>query len=189
MERKRRLFLSAFTLVAFSAFAATPTSQVKANDDQDESIVGTWMGSLSLDNSPFPPITELPSFSRGGTVAGTNSFSHNCQNPFPVLTVEIGDYFGSWAAMAGSNKIAITLKRLLFACTNTPVAIYYQSFPGQNVGILSVQAVGTVQHTKKGDTLTGPVTFQLTNLFDEVVFAGSGTASFNRVEIEPLATR
>jgi len=189
MQRQWGLFASALTLSLSAGLAATPASYVKADNDEGGSIVGSWIGPLSLDNSPIP-ITELPSFSRGGTVAGTNTFSHNCQNPSlpPVLAVEISDYFGSWAPMVGSNQIAITIKRLLFACANTPVGIYGPSFPGQNVGLLSIQAVGTIQHTKDGDTLTGPVTFQLTNLFNQVVFAGSGTASLTRVTIEPLAT-
>ena len=187
MQRQWRLFVPALTFVLFEAFAMAPTSPVKADDEQTESIVGTWIGPLSLNNSSLV-ITELPSFGPGGTVAGTNTFSHNCQNPSlpPVLTVELSDYFGSWAPIAGSNQFAITAKRLVFACPNTPAASYGPSFPGQNVGIVSIQAVGTVKNTENGDTLTGPVTFQLTNLSDQVVFAGSGTASFTRVAIEPL---
>ena len=135
MQRQWRLFLCALTSVLFAAFAMVPTSHVKA----DDSIVGTWIGPLSLDNSSII-ITELPSFSDGGTVAGTNTFSHNCQNPSlpPVLTVELSDYYGSWKAIADTtNKFAITLKRLIFACPNgnTPVANYGKSFPGQNVGL------------------------------------------------------
>lgn len=168
-------------------FAMVPTSHVKA----DDSIVGTWIGTLSL-KDPSIIITELPSFSGGGTVAGTNTFSHNCQNPFvpSVLMVELSDYYGSWEAIA-SDQFAITLKRLIFACANgsTPVASYGRSFPGQNVGIVSIQAVGTVKQTENGDTLTGPVTFQLRTLSDQVVFAGSGTASFTRVAIEPLGSQ
>jgi len=184
----RRCLSAGFAMVAL--FALTPTTHVKADDEQNGSIVGTWIGMISLNNSALV-IAELPSFSRGGTVGGTNSFSHNCQNPFlpPVLTVELSDYFGSWASIGSSNQFAITLKRLIFACPNTPVASYGQSFAGQNVGLVSIQAVGTVQHTKNGDTLTGPVTFQFTNLSDQVVFAGSGTAAFSRVAIEPLATQ
>jgi hypothetical protein len=106
----------------------------------------------------------------------------------PVLTIEASDYYGTWAPATGSSQIAITLKRLLFACPNTPTTVYGLSFPGENIGLESIQAVGTVRHTEKGDTLTGPLTFQLTNLYDQVVFAASGTASFSRVAIEPLVT-
>ena len=188
MQRPSWIYLLVVSFVVLTLYSLTPTSQVKADDDLGGSIVGTWIGPLSLNDSSIV-ITELPSFNRGGTIAGTNTFSHNCQNPFlpPVLTVELSDYLGSWAPMADSNQIAITLKRLLFACPNTPAADYGPSFPGQNIGLASIQAVGTVRHTESGDTLTGPVTFQLTNLFDQVVFAGSGTAFFTRVVIEPLA--
>ena len=142
MHQQWRPFASALTLMLFAAFAMVPTSHVKA----DDSIVGTWIGTLSLNSSII--VTELPSFSGGGTVAGTNTFSHNCQNPFvpSVLMVELSDYYGSWEAIV-SDQFAITLKRLIFACANgsTPVQIYHWSFPGQNVGIVSIQAVGTVK--------------------------------------------
>jgi hypothetical protein len=165
------------------------TSDARADEDQGGSIVGTWIGTLSVNDSSIV-ITTLVSFGVGGTAAGTNGDPHNCQNPFvpPVLTVEASDYYGSWAPIIGSNQIALMLKRLLFACPSTPATIYGASFPGENIGLDSIQAVGTVRHSKNGDTLTGPVTFQLTNLFDQVVFAGSGTASFNRVSIEPMVT-
>jgi hypothetical protein len=181
--QRLRLYLLAAGFVGLALLALTPTARVKADDDQDGGIVGTWIGSLSLNGSSIV-ITELPSFGGGGTVRGTNTFSHNI--PAARTYGRAKRLFRSWAPIAGSSQIAITLKRLIFACPNTPVANYGQSFPGQNVGIVSIQAVGTVQHTENGDTLTDPVTFQLTNLLDQVVFAGSGTASFTRVAIEPL---
>jgi hypothetical protein len=189
MQRSSRLYPLAVSLVGSALLALAPTSPVRADEDQSGSIVGTWIGTLSVDNSPTT-ITNLTSFSRGGTVAGTTGDSHNCQNAFvpPVLTIEASDYYGTWAPATGSSQIAITLKRLLFACPNTPTAVYGPSFPGENIGLESIQAVGTVRHTEKGDTLTGPLTFQWTNLFDQLVFAASGTASFSRVAIEPLVT-
>src|SRR5262250_1528522 len=126
--RGTRIIFLAVLLFGISSF--TPISQAEA-DDEGGSVVGTWIGSLALNGSGLV-ITELPSFSRGGTIAGTNSFSHNCQNSVlpPFLTVELSDYFGSWAPMAGSDQVAITIKRLVFACPNTPAGIYGQSFPG-----------------------------------------------------------
>jgi hypothetical protein len=189
MQRPSRLYPIAVILICSALLALAPTSDARADEDQVGRIVGTWIGALSVNNSSLV-ITTLVSFGAGGTAAGTNGDPHNCQNPFvpPVLTVEASDYYGTWAPITGSNQIALTLKRLLFACSTTPAAIYGSSFPGENIGLDSIQAVGTVRHSKNGDTLTGPVTFQLTNLSDQVVFAGSGTASFNRVTIEPLVT-
>jgi hypothetical protein len=65
--------------------------------------------------------------------------------------------------------------------------VYGPFFPGQNVGMATVQAVATLHTGAQRDTLTGPFTFQLTNLSELVVFAGSGTFSAARLEIEPLA--
>lgn len=92
--QRLRLYLLAAGFVGLALLALTPTARVKADDDQDGGIVGTWIGSLSLNGSSIV-ITELPSFGGGGTVRGTNTFSHNCQNPSlpPVLTVELSDYF------------------------------------------------------------------------------------------------
>jgi hypothetical protein len=189
MRRSSRLNPLAVRLVGSALLALTSTSHVNADEDQGGSIVGTWIGTISVNSSSIV-ITTLASFNPGGTVAGTNGEAHNCQNPFvpPVLTVEASDYYGTWAPITGSDQIALTLKRLLFACPNTPAAIYGPSFAGENIGLDSIQAVGTVRHSKSGDTLTGPVTFRLTNLFDQLVFAGRGTASFSRVAIEQLVT-
>jgi hypothetical protein len=169
-----------------------------AGDDQDESVVGTWIGAATFDTPrDTPPLVEaeLASIHRGGIVTGTSGIDHSSQNPFvpPGLVVELSDYFGSWAPVGDSNQIAVTFKRLLFAGSNTPSAIYHQLFPGQNVGMASIQSVVTLQHTNSGDILRGPFTFQLTTLDGQPVPAdmggtGSGTVSLSRVTIEPLAT-
>jgi hypothetical protein len=87
-----------------------------------------------------------------------------------------------------SNQFALTLKRFLFAGTRTPASIYGSFFPGQNVGVLNVQAITTVNTDEGRDTLTGQATFQFVNLAGEVVFAGSETFSARRLQIKPLAT-
>jgi hypothetical protein len=187
------------TLVLFAAFAVTPTSRAVANDDQGESVVGTWIGAATFDTPPgTPPLVEaeLASVHRGGIVTGTSGIDHSSQNPFlpPGLVVELSDYFGSWAPTSAANQIAVTFKRLLFAGQDTPSAIYGKIFfLGQNVGQASIQSVLALRHTKNGDILKGPFTFQLTTLDGQPVPAdmggtGSGTVSLSRVAIEPLAT-
>jgi hypothetical protein len=186
-----------------------------AEDDQGESVVGTWIGKATFDNPPgTPPGTpqlmeaELASVHHGGMVTGTSGIDHSSQNPFvpPGLAVELSDYLGTWEPIGDSDKIAVTFKRLLFLGPNTldpaVTAIYCPAtkcfpgpFPGQNIGRATIQSVLKLQHTKSGDTLSGPFTFQLTNLKDQValtedqvVLTGSGTVSLSRVPIEPLAT-
>jgi hypothetical protein len=198
MQPQSRLFALAITLVLFAALAVAPTSRAIADEDEDGSVVGTWIGAATFDTPPgTPPLVEneLASVHRGGIVAGTAGIDHSSQNPFvpPGLVVELSDYFGSWAHIGGSDQIAITFKRLLFAGLDTPSAIYHQLFPGENIGIASIQSVLTLEHTESGDILKGPFTFQLATLDGKPVppnmgGTGSGTVSLSRVGIEPLAT-
>jgi hypothetical protein len=131
----------------------------------------------------------LASVYPGGIVTGTDGIDHSSQNPFvpPALAVNFSDYIGTWASIGDSNKIAITFKRLLFAGPGTPATIYHQLFPGENIGLASIQSVVTLRPTENGDILEGPFTYQLTNLSGVQVLTGSGNVSFKRVAIEPLA--
>jgi hypothetical protein len=127
MQRQSRLFASAITLVFLAGLAVTPASRAVADDDQEEGAVGTWIGKATFDNPPGTPPgspqlkeTELASIHYGGIVTGTSEINHSSQNPFvpPGLRVELSDYFGSWAPMGDSDRIAVTFKRLLFLGPN-----------------------------------------------------------------------
>lgn len=182
-------YLPVVGIVLLALFASIPAT----SGQSDESVIGTWIGSVTLDTPPAAPpfiFMDLLSFNRGGTVIGTNGISHSAQNPFvpPPLAVDLSDYFGTWVAIGDSHQIAVTLKRLLFAGAKTPTAVYGTFFPGQHVGVASIQGVGTFQPTPNGDNIVGRVTFQLVNVSGQVVFAGSGTVALGRVGIEPMAT-
>jgi hypothetical protein len=96
----------------------------------------------------------------------------------------------SWLCTS-REEVTIFLSRRMTpssAGANTPATAYGSYFPGQYVGVASIQAVATLQHGANGDTAAGPFTFQLTNLAGQVVLAASGTFSATRLKIEPLAT-
>jgi hypothetical protein len=193
MQRQSRLFASVITLVLFAALAATPASRATAQDDQGGSVVGTWIGAATFHTPPgTPPFVEaeLASIYPQGIVTGTSGIDHSSQNPFvpPALAVNLSDYFGTWTPSGNSNQIAVTFKRLLFAGTGTPGTIYHQLFPGENVGVASIQSTLTFQQSESRDILEGPFSFQLTDLGGVKVLSGSGTVSLKRVAIEPLAT-
>ena len=100
MQRPKRRFAPALTLILFAAFAVTPSSQVRAGDDQGGSVVGTWVGAATFDTPPgTPPFieAELASVYPGGIVTGTSGIDHSSQNPFvpPALAVNLSDYFGA----------------------------------------------------------------------------------------------
>ncbi len=181
----RRMLALGF--LVFALVWLTPSSPVKA--DNTESIVGTWINTITVTTPPGVPVfTELVSFNPGGTFIDTLSIAHNSQNPFfagTPLAVDFSDAFGTWKQVGDSNQFAITFKRMLFAGANTPPVAYgFNLFPGQNVGLATIQAVATLQQ----DTATGPFTFQLTNLAGQVVLRASGMFSATRLKIEPLAT-
>lgn len=179
-----RMLATGFLL--FALLWLTPSSPVKADDG--ESIVGTWIVAVKVNtpSGPQPFTTELISFNPGGTLIDTLSIAHNSQNPlfaFTPLAADFSDGFGTWQQVGDSNQFALTFKRFLFGGALTPTApTYVFLFPGQNVGVATVQAVATVQQ----DTATGPFTFQLTNLQGTVVLRASGTVSATRLKIEPL---
>ena len=190
--RKQGLYFAATCIVVSALLASMPSSHAEADDDR--SIVGTWIFTIMIDQPPVLQgfvFTDLFAINRGGTFTNTSTVSHahSSENPFapPPAVVDISDGYGAWKRV-GDDQFALTLKRLLFAGARTPTALYGSFFPGQNVGVLNVQAVATVHTGKGGDTLTGQATFQFVNLAGEVVFHGSETFSATRLRIKPLAT-
>lgn len=193
--RKPGLYLAAASIVVSALLASMPNSHVKADEDQQGSIVGTWIGRATVNTPPGTPpfvFTVVTAFNPGGTVTQTNGAfnAHSSENPFlpPPFVVDESDQYGVWKRLEDSNQFAVTFKALLFAGANTPTALYGSFFPGQNVGVVSIQAVLTLHLGEDGDTLEGPFSFQITNLGGTVVFGGSGAVSATRVKIEPLAT-
>jgi len=191
--RKLGLYFAGLCIVVSALLALMPRSHVKADDDR--SIVGTWIFTITLDRPPVLQgfaFTDLFVINRGGTFTNTSTVSHahSSENPFlpPPVVVDISDGYGAWKRVGDdSNQFALTLKRFLFAGARTPTLLYGSFFPGQNVGELNVQLVATVHTGEREDTLTGQGTFQFVNLAGKVVFAGSETFSATRLKIEPLA--
>ena len=178
-------------VVFLALFGSMPNSQVNAEENQ--SVVGAWINTVTV-NTPsglVPLTTELVAINPGGTFIDTLSIAHNSQNPSftgTPLAVDFSDAIGIWKPTEDSNHFAFTFKRFLFAGANTPTAAYGSFFPGQNVGEATIEAVGILQTTASGQTLSGPFIFQLTNLQGTVVLAASGMFSATRLQIQPLAT-
>ncbi len=193
MRRQFGLSLIALSIALLGLFASLPSLRVKADENQQGSIVGTWIVTSTINTPPGAPpfiFTELASFNPGGIFIDTFSLDHNSANPFvpPPLAVDFSDKFGTWKEVGDTNQFAGTFKEFLFAGPNTPTAAYGSFFPGQFVGVATVEFVATLQTGAAGDTITGPFTFQLTNLQGVTVFTGSGSFSATRLQIQPLAT-
>ena len=197
MKRQFGLYTRLACMGLLTSFALAPSSWVKAqNTQQQGSAVGSWVNTV-LVNTPSglePFTTELLEINPGGTVVDTLSIAHSSQNPYfaqnlPPLAVEFSDAIGTWQPVGDSNQIAFTFQRFLFAGPDTPnIPTYDWQFLGQYVGVATIEAVGTLQNTAKGQILSGSYTFQLTNLDGINVLPGAkGTFSATRIQIQPLA--
>ena len=191
--RKLGLYFTAACIALLALFALVRNSRVKADDNEQGSVVGSYLNTVTVNTPPgAPPLIfpELVAINPGGTFIDTLAIAHSSQNPFftgpfAPLAVDFSDAIGTWKPAGDSNQIAFTFKRFLFAGANTPTSAYGSFFPGHNVGVATIEAVGTLQTGPTGQTLTGTFTFQLTNLQGTVVLPASGTFSAMRLEVEP----
>ena len=189
--RKLGLYFAA-TCVAVSLLVLMPSSHGQV---ASQNITGTWVVTVTVNTPPGAPpfvFTDMIAFNSGGTLtAASSTFNpHTSENPLlpAPLVVDTSDGYGAWKSQGDdSNQFALTFRRFLFAGADTPTALYGSFFAGQNVGVNTVEAVGTFHTSKNGDSLTGSFTNQFVNLNGEVVFAGSGTFAATRLKIEPLA--
>jgi len=193
MRRQSRAYLLVLGIVLVGLIASMTGSQVKA-DVEHGSIVGTWIATVLVNtpSGPQPLATELASFNPGGTFNDAISIAFNSENPAfagTPLAVNFSDALGTWKQIGDDPAhIAMTFKRFLYAGPNTPAGVYGSFFVGQNVGKATIEAVGTLQTSAAGQTVTGQFTFQLTDLAGNLLLPASGTFSAKRVEIEPLVT-
>lgn len=179
-------------LIVASLVILMPSSRGQGTS---HSIAGTWVVTVTVNTPPGAPpfvFTDLIAFNSSGTLTAASSTfnAHTSENPIlpPPLVVDTSDGYGTWKPEGDdSEQFALTFERFLFAGANTSTALYGSFFPGQNVGITTVQAVGTLHTSNSGDTLAGSFTNQFVNLGGQVVFAGNGTFTATRLKIEPLA--
>jgi hypothetical protein len=177
--------------VAVSLLVLMPSSH---GQGANHGIAGTWIITVTVNTSPGAPpfvFTDLIALNSGGTLTGASSAfnAHTSENPFlpAPLVVDTSDAYGTWSPEGDdSNRFALTFRRFLFAGASTSTALYGPNFPGQNVGVNTVEAVGTFHTGENGDSLTGSFTNQFVNLNGEAVFAGNGTFTATRLGIEPL---
>jgi hypothetical protein len=188
--RKLGLYFAA-VCVAVSLLVLMPSSH---GQGANHGIAGTWIVTVTVNTPPGAPpfvFTDLIALNSGGTLtAASSTFNpHTSENPLlpAPLVVDTSDGYGDWKPERDdSNQFALTFRRFLFAGVNTSTALYGPFSPGQNVGVNTVEAVGTLHTGKNGESLTGSFTNQFVNLGGEVVFAGSGTFAATRLKIEPL---
>jgi hypothetical protein len=189
--RKIGLYFGVTFLVVLALLALMSGSMKVAADNG--SVVGTWIATVTVNTPPGAPpfvFTDLIAINPGGTLTATSMAfnAHTSENPLPPpLVVDTSDGYGAWKPLGGDPKFAVTFKRFLFGGANTSQGLYGPFFAGQNVGVNNVEAVATLDTGEGGDTLAGPFTTQFLNLRGELVFAGSGTFSAKRLNIEPLA--
>jgi hypothetical protein len=191
----KRTIITLSATVALATIVATlcslPTTHAQ---NQQGSVVGTWLNSVTVDVGPgvsVPLANELVSFGPGGVFADVISIQFNGENPAfagTALEANFSDALGSWRSVGDSSQVAGTFKRFIFATPNTPL-VYGPGpyFPGQNVGVATIEFVGALQPSSSGPVLAGSFTFQFTDLQGNLVFPGSGKFSATPLTIQPLA--
>ena len=178
--------------IAVLLLVLMPSSRGQGGASQG--VAGTWIATVTVNTPPGAPpfiFTDLIAINSDGTLTATSSTfnAHTSENPLlpPPLLVDTSDGYGAWKSKGDdSNQFGITFRRFLFAGANTSSALYGSFFPGQNVGLNTVESVATLHTDKDGDSITGSFTNQFVNLGGQVVFAGSGTFTATRLKIEPL---
>lgn len=178
-------------LIVASLLVLMPSSH---GQGANHGVVGTWVVTVTVNTPPGAPpfvFTDIIALHADGILTAASSAfnAHTSENPYlpAPLVVDTTDAYGSWKTADGDpDQFAITFNRFLFAGANTSKAFYGSFFPGQNVGVNAVQAIGTLHTGQNGDSLTGSFTNQFVNLQGQVVFAGSGTFTGARLKIEPL---
>jgi hypothetical protein len=181
---KLRLYLAAGCFVLSALWLCRPSAAVNADGG---TLIGAWVFMTSPNTPPGTPaivFAELATFNAGGTLSDTHAIAHNAENPFtpPPVAVDSSDAYGSWRRLGDSNQFELKLKRLLFAGSGTPSALYGPFFPGQHVGFETVDAILTVE---PDGTLQGPFTVQFANMDGQVVFADTGSVSAKRFTAVP----
>jgi ABC-type phosphate/phosphonate transport system permease subunit len=188
MRRQVGIYVVVLAMVFLGILASMTGPYVRAEGQQ---VIGTWFVTVYT-SSGAQLATELATFNPGGTFADAISIAFNSENPAftgTPLAVNFSDALGTWKQVGEDpNQVAMTFKRFLYAGRSTPAGVYGSFFPGQNVGVATIEAVGTLQNSAAGQTITGQFTFQLTDLAGNVVLPASGTFSAKRLEIQPLAT-
>jgi len=135
MLRRSRGYFLAIHFFASALFGLTLASKANAEDDDDGSVVGTWI--ITAELAPGFVETEFTIVNPGGTMTLTSSVfnPHSSLDPFlpPFLVVDISDGYGRLRREGASNRFAGTFKRLLFAGARTDPNLYGEFFVGQSV--------------------------------------------------------
>ena len=188
----KRTIITLSATVALATMVATLGSlhTTHAQNQSGGSVVGTWLNSVSVDVGNGASVhlaDEFVTFGPGGTFADIFSIAFNGENPAfagTALAANFSDALGSWRSVGDESQVVGTFQRFIFATPNTP-PVYGPFFPGQNVGVATVEFAGAL--SSSGQVLAGSFTFQFTDLHGNVVFAGSGKFSATPLKIQPLA--
>jgi len=189
---KRTIITLSATVALMAIVAMLSSLHTTHAQNQQGSVVGTWIVSVNVDTpgGPVPLATEFVSFGPGGIFTDAISIAFNAENPAfagTPLAANFSDAFGSWKPVGDASQFAATFKRFIYAAPDSPTAAYGSFFPGQNVGVATIEAVGAIRSSSGGQVLAGSFTFQFTNLGGAVVLAGTGSFTATPLKIQPLA--
>jgi hypothetical protein len=153
MDRRQLLTAS----VAAGMVASTTSS--RALDDDDQDIVGSWLGTVTAINPPLGQFNDLISFHTGGVVIESRRYLVPPPTPFGSLLETTGH--GAWER-AGKNTFKAFFRFLLQTAAD-----------GVPIGTDNIHLSLTLD--RKAGTLTGTFESQIKNTADSVLLTVTGS--------------
>ena len=159
----RRQLLTAGVIAGVTASATSS----RANDEDDEGLVGSWFGTVTATNPPLGQFNDLISFHDGGVVIESRRYLVPPPTPFGSLLETTGH--GAWER-TGGNTFKAFFRFLLQNAEN-----------GVPIGTDNIRLSLTLDRNAR--TLTGTFESQIKNMADSVQVIVSGTYTATAITV------
>jgi hypothetical protein len=145
-----------------------------AHAEDEEKVVGSWVGTAISTTVPLPPLKTLMTFTREGAVLEARRL-YVANSPLgPLLATPA---HGEWIR-TGNREFAATILLIYQGAENHPTS------PGEVLAQEKVRFKLTLD--RGGNQLSGVLLVEIRDVQDNLVFAGPGTYEGTRIEVEPL---
>ena len=158
-----------------AALAATLLAlSTSAKAVEERSLVGSWFAEAVPTTVPRPPVKDLITFTRDGTVVESQRL-YLKDTPWGPLLRTPGA--GEWRR-TGDRTFAVTLLVIYQGVPDHP------TIPGEVFAIEEVRM--RLTRAPDGDRLAGTLFDGIRDTSGAIIFAGPGTYKASRIRVEPL---